>query len=73
MTKKLKHSWVEFVPPTKRCVWCGLLQDKGEVNPQWKKSPNVPKYFIKYRTLRDDILLESRYASHFPCNRKEQS
>lgn len=73
MSKRIRHSWGDFVPPMRRCVWCGLLQDKGAINPQWARNPKAPKYFIQYRTMKDDKLLESAYASDFQCNRKEQS
>ena len=63
-----RHSWEEFVPPTKRCVYCGLLQVQ-EQNPRWdSKNPRSPKYFIKYYTEVDDTVKESRYAKDFHCN-----
>lgn len=74
MTKKLLHSWEDFVPPLRRCVWCGLLKDKGVPNPNWpSRNPKVPKYFIKYHTMIDDKLVEHSRATFFKCNRKEQS
>jgi hypothetical protein len=64
-----RHSWEEFVPPTERCVYCGLLKFK-ELNPRWgsNKYPHVPKYFALYRTEVNGELKEGRRATEFHCN-----
>jgi len=64
-----RHSWEEFVPPTQRCVYCGLLRTKT-LNPRWKATPvgGIPKYFAKYHTEVDGKLKESSRAGDFHCN-----
>lgn len=63
----LRHSWEPFVPPTDRCVYCGLLRI-AELNPQWDRNPRVPKYFMLYRTEVNGVLKEGRRATEFHCN-----
>jgi hypothetical protein len=63
----MRHSWEEFVPPTERCVYCGLLKVKT-LNPVWHRHPQSPKYFVKYHTEIDGQLKEGRRATEFHCN-----
>lgn len=66
----MRHSWEEFVPPTERCVYCGLLKVK-ELNPRWNNTmayTSMPKYFVKYHTEVEGVLKEGKRATEFHCN-----
>lgn len=65
-----RHSWEEFIPPTERCVYCGLLKTRT-LNPHWPRGAahiTMPKYFVKYHTEIDGVLKEGRRATEFHCN-----